>query len=48
MEALAKRTDLEIRQVERWMRRRMAKDKPSTLQKFSESGYVLSFVVYSL
>jgi hypothetical protein len=38
MEALAKKTDLEVRQVERWLRRRTASDKPSTLAKFSECG----------
>jgi len=39
IEALSKRTDMDVRQVERWMRKRAAKDKPSTLAKFSESGY---------
>jgi len=38
LEALAKKCDLKIRQVERWMRKRNALDKPSTLAKFSESG----------
>jgi hypothetical protein len=38
LEALAKKVDLDVRQVERWMRKRTAKDKPSTLAKFSESG----------
>ncbi len=40
MEALSKRTDMDVRQVERWLRKRGLRDKPSTLTKFSESGYV--------
>lgn len=44
MEAIAKRTDMEVRQIERWMRKRLAKDKHTTLAKFSECGYVHSQV----
>ena len=40
IELLAKKTDLEPRQVERWLRKRMISDRPTTLAKFSESGYV--------
>lgn len=40
LEALTKRTDMDLRQVERWLRKRSLRDKPSTLIKFSESGYV--------
>lgn len=39
MESLVKRTDMDLRQVERWLRKRSGLDKPSTLTKFSESGY---------
>ncbi|CAL8148045.1 unnamed protein product [Orchesella dallaii] len=39
MEVLAKKTDMEVRQIERWIRRRLAKDKHTTLTKFSECGW---------
>lgn len=45
IEALAKRTDMEVRQIERWMRKRMAKDKHTTLAKFSECGYEVLFLL---
>ncbi len=38
LEALAKKAEMGVRQVERWMRRRLNLDKPTTLAKFSESG----------
>jgi hypothetical protein len=37
---LAKQLDWSERQVERWLRLRKAQDKPSTLVKFTENGYV--------
>jgi hypothetical protein len=36
IEILAKKTDLSIRDVERWMRKRRAKDRLTTGAKFSE------------
>ncbi|OXA47434.1 ceramide synthase 6 [Folsomia candida] len=50
LEELGKKTDLQVRQVERWMRRRAAQGKPTTLAKFSESCwrflcYLISFLI---
>ncbi|CAL8137608.1 unnamed protein product [Orchesella dallaii] len=41
---LSKQTGLSQREVERWLRKRRALDKPSTLIKFSESGW--RFICY--
>ena len=38
-EKLALETGLEIRQVERWFRKRAILQKPTTLKKFSETVY---------
>jgi hypothetical protein len=41
LEKLAVQTGLEVRQVERWLRKRAIVQKPSTLKKFSETTYVV-------
>lgn len=38
LELLAKKTDMDIRSMKRWMRKRLAGNKPTVLAKFSESG----------
>ena len=40
---LAKQTDLSERQVERWINKRQAKDRPTALAKFSESGWRFTY-----
>lgn len=44
---LAKQLDWSERQVERWLRLRRAQEKPSTLTKFSENGWRLTYYTYS-
>ncbi|KAG1671834.1 Ceramide synthase 5 [Nymphon striatum] len=39
IQGLSKQLDWTERQVERWLRHRMLQDKPSTLNKFTESGW---------
>jgi len=39
LEYVAKHAGMEVRQVERWMRKRLIMGKPITLAKFSESGW---------
>lgn len=38
LKALSQSTKLSERQVQRWMRKRSLQDKPSTLDKFCETG----------
>ena len=39
--SLSQQLGMTVRQVERWFRMRRMQNKPSTLDKFSETGYVL-------
>ncbi|RVE49133.1 hypothetical protein evm_006254 [Chilo suppressalis] len=45
MTALAKQLDMSERQVERWFRLRRSQDKPSTLTKFCENLWKMTFYV---
>jgi len=38
LQIFAKRTDQDVRQVERWFRLRRNQDRPSLMQKFTETG----------
>ena len=38
---LAQKLGMSTRQVERWFRKRKLQDRPTTLDKFSETGLVL-------
>lgn len=40
---LAKQTDQEIRQIERWFRIRRNQDRPTIMKKFTETGWRFSF-----
>ncbi|XP_021951638.1 ceramide synthase 2 [Folsomia candida] len=48
IEALAKRTDLKVRQIERWFRKRSRLDRASNFTKFSESGWRCTCYVFSV
>ncbi|WAQ94455.1 CERS5-like protein [Mya arenaria] len=39
----AKRTDMEVRQVERWFRLRRNQDRPSPMKKFTETGWRFTY-----
>ncbi|XP_045490395.1 ceramide synthase 5 [Pieris rapae] len=45
--ALAKQLDMTERQVERWWRLRRSQDKPSTLTKFCENAWKVTFYVFN-
>ena len=40
--SLSQQLGMTVRQVERWFRIRRMQNKPSTLDKFSETGYVIN------
>ena len=45
--SLSQQLGMTVRQVERWFRIRRMQNKPSTLDKFSETGYVINpFIIY--
>ncbi|CAB1329281.1 unnamed protein product, partial [Coregonus sp. 'balchen'] len=48
IEGLSKQMDWDVRKVQRWFRLRRSQDKPSTLTKFCESMWRLTFYTVSL
>ncbi|XP_052791406.1 ceramide synthase 5-like isoform X2 [Mya arenaria] len=43
LQIYAKRTDMEVRQVERWFRLRRNQDRPSPMKKFTETGWRFTY-----
>ncbi|XP_015926266.1 ceramide synthase 6 [Parasteatoda tepidariorum] len=43
LQGLAKQTDLSEREIQRWFRKRVSRNKPSTLNKFTESAWRFTF-----
>lgn len=43
IEVLAKQTDMETRQIERWFRLRRNQDRPTLMKKFTETGWRFTF-----
>lgn len=47
IETAASQTNMTEREVERWLRKRKAMDKPTTLKKFCENSFRCTYYIYS-